>query len=452
MIGNASLDRARTLLEVRRPQQALDELARLPTDVVETPEVYRLRTEALIMLQRWGDAAAAARAGLSFGADAQLLGQLGLALHALKDYPAAERAYLDGLEIHQGAGLMCRYALLCLSVGQLSKASGLLRLATTLEPQAAIVYVTRIQLAYAQGRDREAQRVAAEFVGQYPGDPLALALYGRSSVLRGQTVTAYSAFQQAVAQDPSDQKQAEAAWELKVANHPLLRPLRPLHRLGPVLTWLIVLVAFLALRAAGLVALPVLLAFLTFIYYAYSWVAPTVVRRLLGPGPGHAVAPERGVGAPVRRGAPGTAVIVRWLVGGVVLVAALSCLGLTAVDIGPAARAAMGKGTPGTIVLTNQQCDSRCHWFGDFTSDDGTVVRHNASMQEGVPGNAKVGDRLPALNTGARDGVYPRTGSMEWVYIAIFMGLGVVALLGWLFVFVVVPLIQRRRRAFPTMR
>jgi hypothetical protein len=168
------------------------------------------------------------------------------------------------------------------------------------------------------------------------------------------------------------------------------------------------------------------------IYVGYSWVAPAIVRRLPG--------------APTGKPRARWVRIGRWVGASLALVVGLGCTGLAATDIGPAVRAASGHGNPGTIVLTRQDCQANsCDWFGDFTSDDGTVVFPDAAMQEGVPANAKVGDRLRALDTGARDGVYPVAGSTEWIYISLFLVVGVILVIGWVVAVPVTAILRRRR-------
>lgn len=425
--------RAAMLIEVDRPQQALDALARLPAALADDPRAFGLRADALLALERWAEAADAARRGLAAGGpDPRLLGSLGNALDALGDYPAAERTYLDALALDpSNPVLLCWYALLCILVEQRDKASRLLALAVDEAPDHPIVYLTRIELAHANGDDRTAERVSGEFLGRYPDNAAALALHGRSAAMRGRMVAAYRSLRQAVAADPTEPRFAEAAMEARVNAHPLLIPLRPLYRIGPLKGWLIAVVVILGLRALDQLPAAALVGGLWLLYSAYSWIAPSLVRRL--------------VGTPAAAPAPVRARVRRWVVGAVVLVVALGCVGFTGMDLGPAVRAARGDGHRGTIVLTEKDCDRRgCDWSGDFTSDDGSVVFRGAAMQDGVPTGAKVGDELPALHTGARDGVYPVTGSDEWIYIALIFALGIVVVLGWIVMFPVMALLSRR--------
>lgn len=280
------LARARALIEAHRPEQALYELAQLPAEIATSPDAFRLRTGALLELERWPEAVDSARRGLAAGGpDSDLLGQLGAALHHVGDLPGAERALLDALALDPSdVWLLCRYAQLCLGVGQTGKAARLLDRAAQENPHAAVVYATRVQLEYARGDDRAAAEAAEAFVAAYPNHPVALAMHGQTASQRGRTGSAYRSFRRAVAEDPTDSDYASAAWEARVWNHPLLRPLRPLHRLGVIGSWLFAVGTIFALRALGLRPLATLFAVAWFLYCVYSWVMPPLVRRFLVPG------------------------------------------------------------------------------------------------------------------------------------------------------------------------
>jgi tetratricopeptide (TPR) repeat protein len=430
---DAAFERAGALLGVGRAEQALAELARLPAALIEDRRAFRLRVEALIELARWDEAVAAARQGIeASGSDPRLLAGLGLALQAQGRYPEAERAFLGGLALSSNdVDLLCRYALLCIAVGQVEKAGKLLVSAAQEDHDAAIVYATRVELAFARGDDRLAERFSREFLAEYPEHPLALAMHGRSAALRGRVGPAYGSLRDAVALDPTNADTAEAAHELRLATHPLLVPLRPMYRLGVFKSWLVAAGLIVTFRILGWTVAYVITSVVWVLYAGYSWVAPVIVRRLAG--------------VPRRRPEARWARIARWVGGGIALVVGLGCTGLAAVDIGPAVRAATGNGSPGTIVLTREDCVAgNCDWYGDFTSDDGSVVFTDAAMQEGVPAGAKVGDRLRALDTGARDGVYPASGSSEWIYISVFLVVGVILILGFVVAVPIMSLMRRR--------
>lgn len=277
------LDRIAALLEVNRPEQALDELGRLPAALATDRTAFQLRATALTALDRWPDVVTVTGQGLAeTGPDAELLGRLGLALRHLGEYAPAERALLDGLAIApQHPWLLCQYADLCCAVGQTDKAEKLIARAAELAPLAPAVFASRFRLAYARGDDRTAQRVVREFLGAYPDHPAALALHGTIASERGQVDAAHRSFGQVVAHDPTDADFAEAAWETRVYAHPLLLPLRPLYRLGVLRTWLIAVGTIGGLNLLGFDALAGLAGLTWLLYCVYSWIAPSLVRRLV---------------------------------------------------------------------------------------------------------------------------------------------------------------------------
>ncbi|SCL19764.1 Tetratricopeptide repeat-containing protein [Micromonospora rhizosphaerae] len=277
------LDRVAALLDLNRPEQALEELGRLSGGVATSRQAFQLRAAALSALDRWYAVADVARQGLAeTGPDAELFGRLGLALRHQGELAPAERALLDGLAIEpQHPWLLCQYADLCSAVGQTDKAARLLARAAELAPESPAVYAGRFQLAYARGDDREAERVAREFLGRWPEHPAALALYGSMASERGRVGEARHSFGRAVAQDPGDPDYAEAAWEARLYAHPLLVPLRPLFRLGVLRTWLIAVGTIAALNLAGLKGPAALVGLAWVLYCVYSWIAPPLVRRVV---------------------------------------------------------------------------------------------------------------------------------------------------------------------------
>jgi predicted Zn-dependent protease len=278
---SAGLTRAQLLLQANRAEQALEELGRLPTDEAISPIAFELRAVALLRLERWAEAADAARRGLAGGPDPDLLGHLGAALAQLGEYPQAERALLDGLAIApQDTRLLCYYASLCLKVHQTDKAAKLLERAAANAPHASLVYAVRIQLAFARGDDKLAKQISEEYLAEYPEAAHAHALHGQSAGNRGQMSEAYISLRQAAANDPTDQDYAKAAITARMYAHPLLLPLRPIYRLGPVRVWLTVVATILVLQGIGASGLAGILGLTWFAYCVYSWVVPPIVRRV----------------------------------------------------------------------------------------------------------------------------------------------------------------------------
>ena len=275
------LARAQALLLTGRAEQALAELATLPAADAISPAAASVRCHALVQLERWPEAVAAARAGLAAGGpDPALLYYLGRAEHESGHPQIAERALLDGLALAPGdVDLLCAYAHLCAANRQVDKAEKLVARAAALQPHAPVVYAARIQVAHARGDDRAAQRISREFVAEYPENPIAHALFGGTSAARGQVGPAYSGFRQAAAAAPAEQDFAESAMELRIARHPLMLPVRPFLRFGPLRTWIVAVVVILGLRQAGLTVLAGVAGLAWFMLCVYSWVVPPLVRR-----------------------------------------------------------------------------------------------------------------------------------------------------------------------------
>lgn len=278
-----ALMRAHALLTAGRPEESLRELAVLPESDAGSALVFELRAAALLQLERWAEAATAARAGLAAGGpDPDLLCQLGLAEYRLGRHESAEQALLDGLALApEDVSLLCVYARLCLEHAQLDKARRLVELAAAQAPDAPTVYSTRVQLALAGGDDALAHRISREFVAAHPENAQAHALLGATSAARGQVRSAYSGLRQAVANDPTDRDYAKAAYEARIGLHPLLVPLRPFTRFGPVKTWIAAIVVIYGLRSLGLTALSAVVAVAWFALCVYSWVVPPLLRRWL---------------------------------------------------------------------------------------------------------------------------------------------------------------------------
>jgi hypothetical protein len=79
----------------------------------------------------------------------------------------------------------------------------------------------------------------------------------------------------------------------------------------------------------------------------------------------------------------------------------------------PAWQATHGGGRTGTFTLTEfTACDrweppkQRCGWYGDFVSDDGTVVRSRQELVGGLPKGAQAGETLRARDVGSPGLIY----------------------------------------------
>lgn len=277
----SGLARAQALLSAHRPADALTELATLPAEEAISRAAAWLRCVALMRLERWPEAGTAARAGLAEnGPDPDLLYVLGRAEQEAGHLEVAERALLDGLAMApHDTDLLCAYALLCAADNQPGKAEKLVARALAEDPDSAAVFSARIQVAHARGDDRAAQRIAQQFVAVHPENPGAHALLGGISAVRGQVGPAYAGLRQAAASAPGEQAYAESAMDLRIASHPLMLPIRPIVRFGPLKTWAAAIVLIYGLRLLGLPVLAGVAAVLWVLLCVYSWVVPPLVRR-----------------------------------------------------------------------------------------------------------------------------------------------------------------------------
>ncbi|WP_377271790.1 tetratricopeptide repeat protein [Peterkaempfera sp. SMS 1(5)a] len=285
-MGDEALALAEHWLERARPDRALDALSRVTGEQAVSRRAFRIRALAHHLADEDQAAVDIARTGLaSHGPDTGLLGVLAQALADLGRTAEAERACLDGLTLDpHHVWLLCTYAKLCGFAGQHDKARQLLARAAAEEPEARAVIHTRAVLAIARGDHEEAQRIVSAMLAADPDDAGAHALRGLAASHRGDATTAYAGFRAAAAGNPQNRHVVEAARTLKVANHWLLRPLRPFQRFSTFQVWITAVLIQFGLRAVGLgvVAAPLTVAWLAFC--AYSWIAPPVVRLLFRKG------------------------------------------------------------------------------------------------------------------------------------------------------------------------
>lgn len=165
-----------------------------------------------------------------------------------------------------------------MDAGQLEKAAQLVQRAAAQDPEDELVYATRVRMAYAQGKDREAQRLSQEFLAAHPEDPVAHARLGSTSAARGQVSPAYAGLRQAAGAVPANRELAEAALEGRIASHPLLLPIRPVARIGPVKVWLAAVAVLVGGGALGLPAPVMLVLAGTWVgFVVSSWVVPPLV-------------------------------------------------------------------------------------------------------------------------------------------------------------------------------
>ncbi|MEV6286456.1 tetratricopeptide repeat protein [Kribbella sp. NPDC051770] len=279
----ARLQMAGHWLQIGHPERALDELQGLWGDAALDYRAYLFRGAALHALDRNVDAIEVLRDGLAqHGPFLPLLQILAAALRAEGRLPEAEAALLQGLSLDPNdPDLLLGYAMVCLSAGQAEKANALVERAASQAPESPQISAARAQVAFALGKDRDMHRHSEKALSHDPDDPNARALHGTSAMLTGDASTGYRSLASAAASDPGDPDLRAAAREARLANHPLMRPLRPFQRFNPLMVWIGAVVVIYGLRLAGLRPLALVAAVAWFGFCIYSWVAPPLLRRWL---------------------------------------------------------------------------------------------------------------------------------------------------------------------------
>ncbi|ADB32434.1 Tetratricopeptide domain protein [Kribbella flavida DSM 17836] len=282
----ARLQLAGHWLQIGRPERTLDELQGLWGDAALDYRAYLFRGAALHALDRNAEAIDVLRDGLSHhGPFLPLLQILGAALRVEGRLPEAEAALLQGLSLDPNEpDLLLGYAMVCLSAGQAEKANALVERAAAFAPESPAVSAARAQVAFALGKDKDMHRHSEEALSADPDDPHARALHGTSAMLTGDANAGYRSLASAAAANPGDPDLREAARAARLANHPLMRPLRPFQRFNPLAVWIGAVAVIYGLRLLGLAPLAFVAAIGWFGFCVYSWVVPPLLRRWLDRG------------------------------------------------------------------------------------------------------------------------------------------------------------------------
>ncbi|MEH0982143.1 hypothetical protein [Micromonospora sp. CPCC 205556] len=118
---------------------------------------------------------------------------------------------------------------------------------------------------------------------------------------------------------------------------------------------------------------------------------------------------------------------------------------LGAFDLVPAWEAKSGGGTPGTFTAVEEDCGRRsCTWHGDFVATEGGARRADVILYDAPDGLAD-GDTAPALDSGARKGVFSTTGGSTWLLVTGLTLAGAAAAVA--LVLIIVRKLRRRREA-----
>lgn len=274
---------AEHFLAIGRPARALEELEAAEESELEDPHSWLLRGAALFDLGRPADAADAARRGLERQPDSFSLLWLLADCEARQDRLAqAERAILAAMRLEpERPEALCAYARIAAQGGQVEKGLWLAWQAERLDPESPDTLKTRSLLEYVLGRDQVAADYNARVLRQDPEGVAGLAMRGTLQLERGDVAGARRSFEVAARADPSDRPVAEATRETRIAAHPLLWPVWPIERFGPIRLWLGMLGAIFVLAALDL-AVPAAIVLVAYLFVVvYSWTGAPLARRWL---------------------------------------------------------------------------------------------------------------------------------------------------------------------------
>lgn len=251
-------------------------------DAAAHAEAWALRAAAALSIERDQEGWEAAHRGLALEPDSLEL----LSLHAygamrLGRLAEAEGSALAALERRpDDPSLLCLYADVVARDGQVDKASKLVERAAGIDPESTSVMLARAELAYLRGDQRALERHAREMLSTDPEGRAGHHMQGVALANAGRFREAARHYAQIAGADPSDHGSAEIARQARAASHPLLWPMWPINRFGPWVVWAVGVGAMLLARSyVPAVAGPVTLIWLA--YVVYTWVAPSLVERLV---------------------------------------------------------------------------------------------------------------------------------------------------------------------------
>ena len=278
------LELARHYLAVGNPQRALDSLAQ--SAAVDDEDYWELRAGALLDLDRWEDAAEAARNGLAIDPDdVFLLDMLAIAELELHHGGAALTAIDAALElVPDHSTLLAHRALILARLKRFDEAEHAIGEAIAIDPDSVDVLRVRSQVAFLKGDLGAASRHADELLEADPESDLSHLLRGNVAVEKGRYGHAVRHFEEAARLNPEIGEIRHVLRENRVAAHPLLAPVRPIWRVGRMRSWLIYVAIAGTLAALHLRAARVAVAVVWVTIVALSWLAPPLLRRWYGRG------------------------------------------------------------------------------------------------------------------------------------------------------------------------
>jgi tetratricopeptide (TPR) repeat protein len=278
-----AIEAARRYIQIGRPERALESLSRLDLDETIGGEALLLRGYALLAMERYDDAADAARDGLEVEPGSpELLYLLSHAEAARDRLGDAEAAVLAALAVTpEDPELLAHYGELLMRGNVLDKAERVLDAAAEADPDSLRVLEKRITLAYLYGRDREAKELSEQLLAIEPESVRGRQMLGVFAFNRGNVRSAARHYGEAVRANPEDDGMARQARSVRaMARNPLWWPTLLLVPLGPAGSWVAAIGLGLTLDAAGASTAAGIVLMVWVALCAWSWIVPPILNRL----------------------------------------------------------------------------------------------------------------------------------------------------------------------------
>lgn len=278
---------ARHYLSIGNARRALAELEQAPNGV-DDEEFWCLRAHALFELDRWDEAAQAARAGLEREAeDVELLDILALAelergreKESLARIDAALELCPDLADLHAHRALiLARRKRKSFRLTSFREARAAVDEALRLDPHSEVALRVRAQVALLSGDARHADEYADEVLAAEPDDEFSHLVRGSVHADRADFKGAMRHFEEAARLNPESPDVGEALREARVGAHPLLAVVRPVWRFGRMRSWLVYVTVITALALARLPAIRYAVVGIWLTMLVLSWAAPPLLRR-----------------------------------------------------------------------------------------------------------------------------------------------------------------------------
>ena len=272
----AELLAADNMLDIDRPQKALDILGELGNKYFDHSFYWLLTGHSNFLLRNYEQAERAAKEGLALDANNhQLLFLMSKLENEKGDGVSAEKYILEALKIFPERVIyLVYYAMLLTRVGQVDKAKKVIARARQYEPDhEGIPYVEGL-IAYLEGDDKGATAYIDQAIQDNPEDEAAYSVKGSLLLRQGKTGEGIANLRRAASMNPSDDDLVNSARSVDPMRHWSMLPMRPVYRWGPGRIWLAAIAIIFGLRALGFeqIVFPVAMVYL--VWVVYTWIAP----------------------------------------------------------------------------------------------------------------------------------------------------------------------------------